>query len=132
VLLVDPKAGTLVTRAGPHSLARPYGAIETKVGSFSETFVDKPSETVHLQAVGSVSRGIGELLKHVMAFNEAVDKAKIPYSIMGPNSNTYTGEFPRSVGLESSPDLSAPGFSDTFGRRLPRMGPVAHGWAPSP
>jgi hypothetical protein len=107
----------LATRAGPSD----NGLIETDAGDWDEQFSDKPSQTLHLQSVGNVHRSLAELKKHVYAFNRAVERGQIPYNALGPNSNTYSNQFLRSIGVRASPDLWAPGFSGTLPGRLPAI-----------
>jgi hypothetical protein len=108
---------SFATRAGPSA----GGLLETWAGSWTERFADKPSETLHLQSVRSVHRSLAELKKHVFAFNRAVEAAQIPYSIYGPNSNTYSGQLLQSIGVRASPDMWAPGFSGTLPGHLPAI-----------
>lgn len=127
IILRQVGEGTFATRAGPGGGWPKYGPMQTARGPWNERFPDKPSETFHQQRVGTVRRSLAELKQHVRAFNDAVDKARVPYSPSGPNSNTYTGEFLRSVGIEASPDRWAPGFSDSFDTSLPSM-VAPRGW----
>ncbi len=108
---------SFATRAGPSD----NRLIETWAGKWSERFPDAPSETLHVQSAGTVHRSLAELKKHVLAFNRAVDRAQIPYNAYGPNSNTYSNQLLRSMGVRASPDLWAPGFSGTLPGNLPAI-----------
>ena len=127
IILREAGQGTFATRGGP-SAPGPYGPIRTDSGAWNERFIDRPSETVHQQRVGTVQRPLSELKAHVRAFNDAVDRARIPYSPYGANSNTYSGQFLRSIGLQASPDRWAPGFSGSFNTRLPSIGSAPSSW----
>lgn len=123
VILRDPTTGTtFATRAGPSGRGGSYGVIRTNLDRWDETFIDKPSETVHVQRVGSVNGGLAETLGKASEFNAAVDSARIPYNSTGPNSNTYSSQFLKSLGIRGTiPTMVAPGFTDTFGASLPGL-----------
>jgi hypothetical protein len=129
IILREAGQGTFATRAGPSAHGPPYGPIKTTSGPWNEGFTERPSETVHQQRIGTVRRSLAELKAHVRAFNDAVDRARVPYNPYGANSNTYSGQFLRSVGLQASPDRWAPGFSGSLNASLPSIGTPPASWA---
>jgi RHS repeat-associated protein len=118
VILNTPgDSASYATRAGPTTrTGGSFGYIVTHSDNWGEAFADAPSETDHVQIVGISNHPIAQIKEQIRAFNEALNKAKIPYSPTGPNSNTYTNEFLHSIGITGVvPDEVAPGWWSGFG-----------------
>nr|VFK18288.1 MAG: hypothetical protein BECKLFY1418C_GA0070996_10416 [Candidatus Kentron sp. LFY] len=88
-----------------------WGTIRAQSAKWhDEIAFDRPSDTVARQYVGTIDKPHSEVVRNMIEFSNVTNGNEIPYSPLGPNSNSYAFTFIESLGLKRpAPSFLAPG-----------------------
>jgi len=90
-----------------------FGQIDAQSGPYNEDFRDPPSAVHTVQNVGTIDRDFSDVVSNMQEFESVTDSNQIPYSPLGPNSNSYAFTLTESLtGERPEPDINAPGWRD--------------------
>ena len=118
MILTDTVSGRqFATRGGPETqtfsdfIDNGLGSIYAQAGAYNANFQDPPSSIVATQIVGTIPTDYSISVSHAIEFANVTNTNAIPYSLFGPNSNSYGSTFVESLtGTHPTPTQYAPGW----------------------